>query len=312
MNQLNFSSVLRFTWPHRFLIFGFALTLPVAHAGEYSVGVGTTQIQGGLLGLEQNLNTHATSFTAKESHTNLLQSRFYYDYSITYLYSGKQLSLLDQQNTPSGGVVNFPNSGFQVDLFDAQATFGYDLLRQSERDYLSLGISVGIALPTIENGGSAVSSNQSNSGLPSISVGAGETFDTQLIAGKTEFSGYRLGPKLSFMRAWHERASWYGDLSYAPQRVEVKNRALDTEFSVDGQYWHVNLGSRYLLWKRAPATFAGLTFGPRAYLDLGVMHTQLKLDRFSLDLSGNQLALPETALQIKNTTFYIGFVASFY
>ncbi|WP_173269614.1 hypothetical protein [Thiosulfatimonas sediminis] len=289
------------------------LIAPNVKAAEYYFGVGTSHIEGGLLGLEKGLSSESTTFTMKNSHTSLLESRFFYDYSISYAFPSEELSLQTSQLSSDGGAANFPTTQFKLNMFDAQATLGYDIRRWGERDYIGMGMSLGIAFPTIENAGSSANGSEiQNYFSAPVPIANGDAVDVNLVASKTEFSGYRLGPKFNFMRSWNDRAAWYGEISYAPQTVKVKNETFGTSLEVDGDFLFMNLGSRYLLWNRQPQKLGLFTVGPKAFMDIGFTHSQLRLDKFSLDLSGNNYQFVESHFIFRNTAFYVGLVVTLF
>lgn len=287
--------------------------LQQAAAAEYYFGVGTSKVEGGILGLEDGFSAESTTFTMKDSHANLLKSRFFYDYSISYSFPSEQYSLQTSQSSPSGGTANFPSTQFQINMIDAQATLGYDIFHWGERDYIGVGLSVGIALPTIENGGDSATGDEGDSySAPAVLIASGESVDLNFVQSKTEFTGYRLGPKINFMRSWNDRAAWYGEISYAPQTVKVENKTFDTSLEVDGDFLFVNVGARYLLWNREIQKFSLFTLGPKAYIDIGLTHSELNLDKFSLDVSGNNYEFTETEFTFRTTAFYVGVVVTLF
>ncbi|WP_319558146.1 hypothetical protein [Thiomicrorhabdus sp.] len=288
---------------------GFMLLIALsdeAQASEILIGSAGMELQGGLLGLQGGVESYGEWLNYKTEHTSIRSGRLFYDYSIAYLTPTRSFNESISVKNLQGGEMNIIGAEFEWSGIDAQATLGYDLFRWGERDYIGLGLSLGIAAPVIKNAGIDVPSADwmPNQGAP-VYVEEGDSEEVSLVASTTEFLGYKLGPKLLLSKALGDRAAVYGEISYAPQQLSIRNKNLDYRIDIDGDYFHYALGIRYELMKSSHS-LGLLNIEPRLGLDFGVQYSRLHLQKFNLDLSGMNYAIPKTELSLESHSLYLG------
>ena len=276
-----------------------------ASAGEFAFGSGTLNIQGGLLGLETEIETPVTTYTTKEQHAAIFSSNWFYNYQLSY-YSAPSLTANGGLTaTGLGGDLLLSATDYEFSGFDGQGTVGYDLYKKGPFDYVGLGLSLGIATPYIKNSGEEESSSDSSSSdqttVPFVDGGTA----TDLIKSTTELFGFKVGPKIMASKSFGEYASFFAEASYAWQTMNVKNTAIDLDTTVNGTYFSYGMGMRY-----QPITtkkdLGFITLNPALYMTFGVNYSRLLLDDLQIDLSGNNYALGESKLDMSSTTLYLG------
>ncbi|WP_319380391.1 hypothetical protein [Thiomicrorhabdus sp.] len=275
-------------------------------ASQVLIGNAGMKLQGGLLGLQGGIQSYGEWLNYKTEHTSIRSGRLFYDYSVAYLTPTTGLQKSVTVKSPQGGEMNILGAEFEWSGIDAQATLGYDLFRWSERDYIALGVSLGVAAPVIENAGMDVPSAgwQPNQGMP-VSVPNGDSVEVNLVASRTELLGYKLGPKLLLSRALGERATVYGEISYTPQQLSIRNKTLDYRLDIDGDYFHYALGIRYQ-WLKRSGSLGMFDVEPSLGFDFGIQYSRLHLQKFTLDLSGMNYAIPKTDLSLDSHALYLG------
>lgn len=290
-----------------------SLILFSSHAvsSEVQFGTGTMQLQGALLGLESDLSSPVTVYTLKEQHANVLSSKVFYNYQLSY-YSGDPAKTEGGVSAGfAGGRLVLPETSYELSGVDAQLTLGYDLYNEGKHDYVGIGVSLGIAVPTIQNSGSAGQGLQPNVPLifPPVAVPEGDT-PVDIWASKTEMMGYKLGPSVVASKDLGHHLSLFGQASFAWQTMRVENKTLDTRFDVDGTYVSYGVGVRYQLLDME-ADLGAFSLDPGLYFTLGVHYSRLVLDEFGLDLSGNNFDLGASKLDTSATTYHAGVGYSF-
>lgn len=302
MNTQHSKTPLKFMLAAFLLLAGLSVSAFQVQAGEVQYGAGDFKIKGGLLGLESEIDTSTRVVTLKEHHANLLDSDVFYNYSLSTYHSGRFQNETNSLSTLEGGSIELPDTQFDWQGLDAQVTLGYDIFKKSSQDYFGVGLTLGIALPYIDNSGNDSSSNSSGS---STSVPIGTSVSPDFFSSRTEFSGKKLGPKIMFGKSLNRMASVYGEMSYARQNMQVKNSTFDFSSNIGGDYFSYELGMRY-----QPLTtkkdFGFITLEPSLYFTFGVNYSQLTLDEFKVDLSGQNFNLDSIQLETSATTLNFG------
>jgi len=304
-------------------VFSLALISGNAQATDLIFGFGSISYKGALMGMEKAQNSDALSVKFGTSHMNMVDSRWFYDSSVTYTFPSANQSNGSAIFSPQGGTINVSATDFSLSSWDAQTTIGYDLFHAGKHDYVGLGVSFGVNLPQIESrgsqsdsgeGDSTASASEADSGDSSQPVGvpAGESADAELLNSKTSFYGYRIGPKLVASKSMGDGVSFYGEVSYMPQLVNIRNKTFGTDLNIRGNYMSVAVGAKYLVWSRQPQKVGFLNLGPEAYINIGLSHTRLRLDKFNLDLSGNDFDLYKSEFDLRNTTIHIGIAVTLF
>jgi len=188
---------------------------------------------------------------------------------------------------------------------DAQVTLGYDIYKKSDHDYLGFGVSLGIATPTIENSGGSdsSSSNTANLSIP-IPIPTGLN-PVELLSSSTDMFGYKLGPALIYSKSFGSYTSFYAKASYALQTMSIENDTINSGLDVNGTCLSYGIGMRYQL-ARTEADLGFMTLEPGLYMNFGVNYTELRLDDFIIDLTGNNFDLEDSELNSSATTLYFG------
>ena len=284
------------------LLAGLSVAAFQVQAGEMQYGSGDFKIKGGLLGLESEVDSSTHVFTLKEHHANLLDSDLFYNYSLSTYHSGRFQNETNSLTTLEGGTLELPDTQFDWQGIDAQVTLGYDIFKKSSQDYFGVGLTLGIALPYIDNSGKddSVSSTDNATVVPD-----GTSLSADFFSSRTEFSGKKLGPKIMFGKSLNRMASVYGEMSYARQNMQVKNSSFDFSSNIGGDYFSYELGMRYQPLS-SKKDFGFITLEPSLYFTFGVNYSQLKLDEFKVDLSGQNFNLDSIQLETSATTLNFG------
>jgi hypothetical protein len=288
------------------VVFGFMFTMQNVQASEIQNGVGTMSLKGGLLGLETQVDSSVHVFTYREQHANLLHSDIFYNYSLSTYRSGNFRNETNSLTTMGGGSIELPNTYYDWQGFDGQITLGYDVFKRGPFDYFGIGLSLGIATPYIDNTGSAT--GEPSESYPTLPSGSTQSVD--FFASKTEFTGYKVGPKIMFGKSLNRLASIYGEVSYATQRVDVKNDTFRISTNISGDYFSYELGMRY-----QPITvkkdLGFMTIEPSLYFTLAVNYAELNMDNLKVDLSGYKFNIESANMSASSTTLNLGIGYSF-
>jgi len=279
----------------------FTFSVQNVHASEFQIGSGTMSLKGGIFGLESQVDSSVEVFTYREQHANLLESNVFYNYSLSTYHSGQFSNESNSLTTLGGGTVELPNTNYDWQGFDGQITLGYDVFKKGPFDYFGVGLSLGIAAPYIDNTGD--SSGEPSDSNPSLPMGSSQSVD--FFASKTELTGYKIGPKIVFGKSLNRLASVYGEVSYATQRVDVKNDTLRIATNISGDYFSYELGMRY-----QPITIKKdlgfMTIEPSLYFTLAVNYAELNMDNLNVDLSGYNFNIESANMSASSTTLNLG------
>ena len=283
----------------------------LAHAGEFQFGSGDFSLKGGLLGLENKVESSTQVVTFKEQHSKILDTRLFYNYSLSTYSSNRFQNETNSLNTIGGKQLLLPNTNFDWQGIDAQVTLGYDIFKKSSQDYFGVGLSLGVALPYIDNSGNNSGSDyDGNSGEANTIIPPGASLPIDFFASKTEFTGRKLGPKVMFGKSLNRLAAVYGEMSYARQAMQVKNSTFDVNSNIGGDYFSYELGMRYQPFS-VKKDFGFITLQPSLYFTFGVNYSELRLDEFKVDLSGQDFDLDSVKLESSSTTLNFGVGYSF-
>lgn len=284
----------------------FVLSIPcIGQAAEFQYGAGDVSLKGGLLGLETEVDSTTNVFTIKEQYSNILDTDLFYNYNVSSFSTNQFQNEASQLQTVGGGNLNLPDTQYDWQGIDAQVTLGYDLFKRSPQDYFGVGLSLGIALPLIDNSGKRASSTEPANDDNLTLIAPGSSLDTDFFSSTTEFSGHKLGPKIVFGKSLNRLASVYGQMSYARQSMQIKNSTFDYKNRVAGDYFSYELGMRYQPFS-VKKEFGFITLKPSLYFTLGVNYSQLKLDEFKVDLSGQNFNTDSVKLEASSTTLNFG------
>ena len=257
-------------------------------ASEFDYGSGTFTMNGGFLGLTQEIDTDVTTYSLVTRHANIFSDAFY-GYDLTW-YDSKKLNQaqhtynnIASEFNPIGGNNNvgslsIPSMEYRLQGLDANLQFGYDVLHQDKDNYLGVGALVGISLPWIDGLKSDSSSSSDNSLL-------GAFPDT-----KTEIQTYKLGATVNFKKALvSNKLSLYGTASYAYQTGNIENDHLNSDYSVNGTFQEYNVGLYF-----TPFTeeykLGFITLGPRVFATAGYKYSKWEVDDMVINMSGKEVS----------------------
>jgi hypothetical protein len=289
-------------WIRYLLLLGLIMN-GSAQASEIELGSGTMQLEGGILGLQGDNKSRVTTYRMKENHENIRSTDWFYNYQVAY-YTAEPIDVLGSTVGALGGdFLEVSGTEYNVKGFDGQATFGYNVYSEGEYDYIGLGVSLGIAVPYLENSGEdssgSTSDSTSDSGTDAGTAAADFLYST------TEFMGYKVGPRLMVSKSLGKYASVYGEVSYAWQTLSMTNETLGLNLDVDGTYFSYDLGFRYQPIKYK-YDMGIMTLEPSLYMTFGVNYSELIMEDLALDLSGYNYLFEASQLKMSSTTLYMG------
>ena len=283
----------------------FVLSGSSAFAGEFNYGQGTMSVKGGFMGLSDQASDNVTVYSLKSQHHNLFGTKAFYSYRLSWYDSNEMVAGQQQFNQasntlngwlPSGSSpFTLPSMDYRLQGLDANLSLGYDLLHQGERDFLGLGVLLGVSTPWIDSKKSSSDSSGSNLNIP----------DT-----KTEFWTYKIGPSLVARKSLGDYFSLYGSFAYAYQTAHIKNTKLNVSTDVDGQFVSYDLGVRFQPIS-ADYQLGWFTLSPRLYATAGIRNSHWQMDKVGIDVSGQNLPVPKTQLEFNASETYLGFGFNF-
>jgi len=269
-------------------------------------GHGTMELKGGFLGLTNSISGDVDTYTLIENHKNLLGTNFFYGYNFTYFDSKKMKQLQKEYNVKSLAInsyiksntenktIKIPEMEYRLQGIDAAMTLGYDLLHNSDSNYLGVGLYGGLSIPSIK-------SNKSNSSSSKLSDIA-----SLYEASKTEISTYKVGIGLYAQTSLTKFLSLYSNAIYAYQTGNVKNAYAKSDFDTNGKYFEVGAGLKF----NAINADLGL-FSPKLYGTAGWRYRKWEVDDVSLNVSGAPIKAPKSDMMFSSNVFTLGFGYSF-
>ena len=276
-----------------------------AFSSEFQWGHGTMELTGGFVGLSETISGDVDTYSLVEEHKNLLGTNFFYGYKLTYFDSKKMKQLQKEYNAGASSANSFinksstgdktikiPEMEYRLQGIDAGVTLGYDLLHNSEDNYLGLGLYAGLSVPNIKNSTSDSSSKIS------------DALDLYK-ASKTDISTYKVGAGIYAQRSLTPFLSLYSNVVYAYQTGNIKNDYAKSDFDTNGKYFEMGAGLKL----NAKANMGILS--PRVYGTIGWRYRKWQVDDVSIDLSGGTLKAPKSDMQFSSNTFNVGFGYSF-
>jgi hypothetical protein len=276
-----------------------------AFGSDVQWGHGTMELKGGFLGLNETISGDVNTYSLVEEHKNLLGTNVFYGYNFTYFDSKKMKQLQKEYNAGASSANSFvkksgldsktikiPEMEYRLQGVDAGVTLGYDLLHNSEDNYLGLGLYAGLSVPSIK-------SNKSNS-----SSKISDAIDLYK-ASKTDISTYKIGAGVYAQKSLTPFLSLYSNAIYAYQSGNIKNDYARSDFDANGNYFEVGAGLKL----SAKANMGILS--PRVYGTIGWKYRKWQVDDVSIDISGGSLKAPKSNMQFSSNTFNLGFGYSF-
>jgi len=280
-------------------------------ASEVQYGHGDYSLQGGFLGFNAKMTTDINSYSLVEQHKNILGSRLYYGYNLTW-YDSKvikqaqkffntqidQASSLINSYMPgsliNGNTIKIPMLNYDYQGFDGQVKLGYDIIHKSEHNFLGVNAILGISLPYI-NTHSNISNSSNKFFLPS----------------KTKFQTYRLGLGLEAQKSLNDYFTLYASAGVAKQFGKIKNSYAKANFTAHGTYTYLDCGVRFDLTNYQKELFDVFTFKPRLYLKAGYRYTQWRYNNVGIDISGLSLKFNKGKMKMSTSVAYVSFGYNF-
>jgi len=265
-------------------------------AAEFQYGAGTFTMTGGFLGLTESIETDVDTFTFANRHNNVINSNIFYAYDFTW-YDSKNMKQMqhtynDMVTTannflPTSSDWEIPSMTHRLKGLDANVKLGYDILHESEDDFLGIGFLLGLSLPWID-------SSTDDDAEPSFdfildNIDYLEAANDYFKASKTTIMTYKVGPTVNFQKTLIDnKLSAYGTASLAYQTGYIKNDYVKSKFSVNGTFQEVNVGLYF-----TPFTenyeLGWFTFSPRIYAILGYKYSKWDVDEVLINISGAEL-----------------------
>jgi len=282
------------------------LVVNFAFSSEFQWGHGTMELTGGFVGLNESISGDVDTYSLVEEHKNLLGTNFFYGYNLTYFDSKKMKQLQKEYNAGASSANSFiqksgvgsktikiPEMEYRLQGIDAGITLGYDLLHNSEDNYLGLGLYAGLSVPYIDSSKSDSSSKVSDA----INL---------YKASQTDISTYKIGAGIYAQKSLTPFLSIYSNAIYAYQSGNIKNDYAKSDFDTNGNYLEVGAGLKFSAIKADIGILS-----PRLYGTLGWRYRKWQVDDVSIDISGASLKAPKSDLQFSSNTFNLGFGYSF-
>jgi len=286
-----------------------ALVATFAFSAEIQWGHGTIDLKGGFLGLDKTISDDVDTYSFVESHKNLFSSNWFYSYDITLIDSKKIKQMQKNYNIGASkanslisklGIKNsyitIPELEYRISGADVGFALGYDLLHESESDYLGVGLYTGLSVPYIK-------SKKSVSRTVSANLEMAKYFQDS----QTDLLTYKIGMGVYAQKSLNDMVSIYGNSAYAYQRANIENDYAKADFDVDGSYFEVGAGLKFHVIKAD----AGI-LSPRLYGTIGWKYRKWNVDDVALNISGiSALQTPKSDMEFSTNTFTVGIGYSF-
>lgn len=273
-------------------------TVILGQAVEVDFGNGTFGMQGGFLGLAGEIDCDIATFSIANRHDNI--DRFYYGYDLTWYDSKRMIQAQHTYNAmasagnqilnniPLGENATIPEMEYRLKGMDVNLQFGYDLLHESDDDYIAAGLLLSISMPWID-------ATKSGSTIPNLGFmldNAGNLLDAKDMfdKSKTEVMTYKIGPSITLQKPLIDKQLFlFGAASYAYQTGNIKNDYAHADFTVDGTFQSYNIGLQFIPFDHE-FEWGWLTLSSKLYATLGYRYSKWDLDKMSIDISGNQIS----------------------
>jgi len=291
-----------------------ALTLSL-FAGEVRIGQGSMSFTGGFLGFDKTVSEDITTYSLVQEHANMLSSKAFYAYDVTWYDSKHFKQMQSTYNTGVTQLFSWMPGGSSTDVFvptmdyrlqglDASLSLGYDVFHLDENNYFGIGGYLGINLPWID-------SQSDSSALDNLPAGVdANTLYDFYKASKTHIKTYKIGVTFRGRKALAPSLSAYVDAVVAYQNGNIENDYANSDFNVDGSYNSFDLGLRFQPYEK-DFDLLGITWSPRVFMTLGYKMERWSVDDVAIDISGMGLSMPKTTMKFDTDVGYFGVGYSF-
>jgi len=275
------------------------------YAGEVQYGHGTFEMNGGFIGLTQDITADINTYSMIEQHKNIASSTWYYKYNFTWYDSDDMIQAQDTINSYSNGFLQnpvtktTPSIDYRLQGLDLNVVLGKDLFHEDENNYFGAGILLGLSIPWID-------SKKSDSNNDSTSDNAMNAMKDS----KTKMLTYKIGPSITARKSLNKYFTVYGSATYAYQTGSFKNDYAKTDLNVDGIFQEYDFGIRF-----QPVSidyeFGWLTISPRLYATLGYRYTSWDLNDIAMDVTGIRTTVNQIDFNMNSSITYVGIGYSF-
>jgi len=283
-----------------------SIVATLSFGAEVQWGHGTVKVKGGFIGLDYTISDDIDTYTLIENHKNLMNTNWFYGYDFTIFDSKK---IRQAQRTINTGISNLntflditgtsltiPELEYRLQGADLGISIGYDLIHESDRDYLGVGAYGGISLPYIK-------SSKSLSSTVKVNLALADYFKDS----KTEFTTFKIGIGAYGQKSLNDMLSVYANAIYAFQTGSVENDYINSDFDVDGTYLELNAGLKF-----RPVKGKVGFLSPNLYGTIGWRYREWNVDDVALNISGiASLHTPKSDMKFSTNVVTVGLGYSF-
>ncbi len=278
-----------------------------AKAVDIEFGKGDFSMEMAVLGFSGKVNTDITTITLNETHRNIFDSRFFFNFDLTYFQSDTEKKMLDLYNRfaddacsmcdlcpfpPCSYCADFcsqcPFGKYEVVGFDINFGLGYDLWQsENKKSYLGAGVILGATFPWIKG---------------KRAVDYSKDFMDLMRDTKTDVMTFKFGPQLRGAYEIIPGLVVHGDTAIAFQKAWVKNDSFYIDASVEGSFFTFNAGLDYyplISQKNKLSNFyitAGFRYKKWLVKDVEIENISIR----------NLIMVPVSDLKMDTTIGYIG------
>ncbi|TQV62162.1 MAG: hypothetical protein FNT15_07740 [Sulfurovum sp.] len=286
----------------KFLLCGCLGSLFLQADIEY--GKGTFEMNGGFMGLTIPISEDIETYSLVNRHSNMF-SDFYYGYNITWLDSQNMKQAQQSYNNLNGmfgqGNQKLPSMDYRLQGLDANLNLGYDLIHNSDKDFLGLGGVVGVSTPWIDS--KKDSSDSTNNAVGVIATGFEKS--------KTKFLTYKVGISSIGSVGLNDYLSLYGSGTYAFQTAKITNDYASTDMSVNGTFNEFDIGIRFQP-LNANLDLGLFSISPNLHGTLGYKIQNWSFDDVKINTSGQNMPFDMGTMEFDSKIIYAGFGYSFF
>jgi hypothetical protein len=273
---------------------------------ELQWGHGTMELEGGFLGLSETISDDIDTYSLVQSHKNFSDSKYFYSFTFTIFDSKKMKDIQKTYNTgvkqansvisaisKGDSYITIPQMEYRLEGLDVGISLGYDLVHNSDKDYLGVGAYTGVSAPIIK----------SNKSL-SRTISANAELAKSYLDSDTEILSYKIGLGVYGEKSLSSIASIYGSAIYSYQTLNIKNDYAKADFDLNGKYLELNAGVK--LEANNSSKFSGL------YGTLGWRYREWQVDDAAINISGiGSIKTPESDMKFSSNALSVGLGYSF-
>lgn len=260
-------------------------------AGSFEYGHGNFETKFDFFGLSSTLSTDISTYSLIEQHKNILQSKYYYRYNVTWMD-------LDAFENAKTTINRFVPSSFTVPIFkyepkglDLDIGIGRDFWKKGQRDYFGIGLDIGLSIPTID-----------------VSQQSSGSFNLNRF--NIDIKTYKIGPSIAFSKSFNRYMSIYTSANYCYQTFQFKSDKFQSDIDVDGNSYRFDIGMRLdFIHKNYKIKF--ITLSPRLYATIGYRYQKWNVDDFNVKVVNFSTIMPFSNMSFQSNYGYFGIGYSF-